>query len=588
MDRKLIAILVGDIVGYSRLVSTNETKALQNLEACFRFVRECIEDHNGSIFNSAGDSVLAEFGSVMNAVECAIEVQEIFAEINDGADAEAVIQMRIGIHLGDVVVTAGDYLGDGVNIAARLEPLAEPGGICVSDSVHQNIVGRVDVQFEDLGLFDLKNIDRSVHIYRIPPPNDAPPIVAAQTNGTSDLTAEAPAIAVLPFDNMSSDPQDEHFVDGLTEDLITALAAWRTFPVIARNSTFAYKGRSPDIRAVAQDLNARYVLEGSVRKSGERVRVNAQLIDADTGHHTWAEKFDRSVEDIFEVQDEITRYLAGIIAPELEKAEQRRLDTKRSSSLQAWELVQRGMLYLDQWTEDDNEQARQLFEQALALDPDYAQAFTGLAYTHHRDIWFGFAEDRDHTIKEQIRTARMAVKFDPNDSMAHSMLGFGFMWSHDFDMGIAEGERAVALNPSNYVALAQLGLALCYSGRALDSLPMFEQSIRVNPRNPRIQFILCCLARSQLSARNPEKAAIEARTALSHAANYPLALLILASALGHLDQVDDAKIALSACELSQPGFAVKWASTPMFKNRDEDAHFLAGLRKAGLEASLPL
>ena len=588
MDRKLIAILVGDVVGFSRLVSTNETKALENLKACFGFVRECIEDHGGSIFHSAGDSVLAEFGSVMNALECAIEVQEIFAEINDGADAEAVIQMRIGIHLGDVVVEAGDYLGDGVNIAARLEPLAEPGGICLSDSVHQNIVGRMDVQFEDLGLFDLKNIDRSVQIYRIAPPNDAPPIVAAPTNCKGDLTTDAPAIAVLPFDNMSSDPQDEHFVDGLTEDLITALAAWRTFPVIARNSTFAYKGRSPGIRAVAQDLNARYVLEGSVRKAGDRVRVNAQLIDADTGHHTWAEKFDRNVEDIFEVQDEITRYLAGIIAPELEKAEQRRLDNKRSSSLQAWELVQRGMLFLDKWTEDDNEQARQLFEQALTLDADYAQAFTGLAYTHHRDIWFGFAADRAHTIKEQIRTARMAVKFDPNDSMAHSMLGFGFMWSHDFEMAIAEGERAVALNPSNYVALAQLGLALCYSGRALPSLAMFEQSIRVNPRNPRIQFILCCLARSQLSARNPEKAAMEARNALSHAANYPLALLILASALGHLDQVDDANIALSACELSQPGFAVKWASTPMFKNRDEDAHFLAGLRKAGLDASLPL
>ncbi len=588
MDRKLIAILVGDVVGYSRLVGSNETKAIETLKACFQFVRECVSDHSGNIFNSAGDSILAEFSSVLKTVNCAIAIQEFFAEVNEGSAEEHAIQMRFGIHLGDVVVDAGDYLGDGVNIAARLEPLAEPGGICISDTVYQNVVGRIDAEFEDLGQFDLKNIERSVHIYRLPPPNDVPVPAVAAKRDPGILNADAPAIAVLPFDNMSSDPEDEHFVDGLTEDLITTLSAWRTFPVIARNSTFAYKGKSPDVRAVARDLNARYVLEGSVRKAGKRVRVNAQLIDAETGHHTWAEKFDRAVEDIFEVQDEITHYLAGIIAPVMAKAEQRRLKTKRTSSLQAWELVQRGVLFLDRWTENDNEEARKFFEQALALDPDYAQALTGLAYSHHRDLWFGFASDREHSISEQIRTAQQAIKIDLNDSMAHCMLGFGFLWSRDFDKSIAEGERAVSLNPSNFVALAQLGLALCYAGRALDSLPLFEQSIRVNPRNPRVQFILCCLARSQLSARNYQEAATEARNALSHSTNYPLALLILASALGHMEQAEDAKSALSACEQAQPGFAVQWASTPMFRDRDEDVHFLSGLRKAGLSANVPL
>ena len=588
MDRKLIAILVGDVVGYSRLVGSNETKTIENLQACFSFVRECVADHGGNIFNSAGDSILAEFSSVLKAVNCAIEIQDFFAEINEGTAKDHATLMRFGIHLGDVVIDAGNYLGDGVNIAARLEPLAEPGGICVSDTVYHNVVGRIEAAFEDLGPFDLKNIDRPVHIYRLPPPNEAQTSTAAPKKQPKYLSTEAPAIAVLPFDNMSSDPEDEYFVDGLTEDLITALSAWRTFPVIARNSTFAYKGKSPDVRAVAEDLNARYILEGSVRKAGSRVRVNAQLIDAETGHHMWAEKFDRAVEDIFEVQDEITRYLAGIIAPVMAKAEQRRIKTKRSSSLQAWELVQRGMLVLDRWTMEDNAEARRLFEQALEVDPDYAQALTGLAYSHHRDIWFGFSHDRDHSISEQIKAAQQAIRIDTNDSMAHCMLGFGFLWSRDFEKGIAEGERAIALNPSNFVALAQLGLALCYAGRALDSLPMFEQSIRVNPRNPRIQFILSCLARSQLSARDYESAITEAKNALSHAPNYPLALLIQASALGLSDRVEEAKSALQACERAQPGFAVKWASTPLFKDRDEDVHFLSGLRKAGLQASLPL
>lgn len=588
MERKLIAIMVGDVVGYSRLVGSNETRTIENLKSCFAFIGECVNDHRGRIFNSAGDSVLAEFGSVLDAVNCAMDIQEFFAEVNEGIVAKGAIKMRFGIHLGDVIVDAESFLGDGINIAARLEPLAEPGGICISDSVHQNLVGRIDTEFEDLGPFELKNIERPIHIFRIPPVGEAKRSQPASAADKLLADSTAPAIAVLPFDNMSGDPEAEHFVDGLTEDLITALAAWRAFPVIARNSTFTYKGRPVDIRSAATELNARYILEGSVRKSRKRVRVNAQLIDAETGHHTWAEKFDREIEEIFDVQDEITRYLAGIVVPEVEKVEQRRLVTSHPSSLKVWELVQRAQMFLNRGTGADNIQARTYFNRALDLDPNCAQALTGMAYTYHRDIWLNFADDRESAIDKVIGNAQSALKIDPNDSMAHCLLGFGYWWSKDFDLAIAEGMRGVELNPSNYVALSQLGLALCFGGRPLESLAQFEQSIRVNPRNPVIHFIYSCLARAQLCARNPEVAAAEASNALSHNANYPLAYLIRASAMGHLDKLDAARRDLEICERKQPGFAVEWASTPMFKNRDEDLHLLAGLRKAGLDACLPL
>ena len=583
MERKLVVILAGDVVGYSRLMSAHESETVENLQACFEYIRECVSDNGGRAFNSAGDSLLSEFGSVVDAVRCALEVQEFLGEVNADMAEDHRLLMRFGIHLGDVVVDGDNYLGDGVNIAARLEGLAEPGGICVSDSVHQNVAGKLEVNFEDIGEPDLKNIDRPVRVYRVKSDGvQVPPRAGSQLADSS----EAPAIAILPFDNLGADPADEYFVDGLTEDLITALSAWRTFPVIARNSTFAYKGQSPDIRKVASELNARYVLEGSVRKGQGRVRVNAQLIDAATGHHIWAEKFDREIEDIFQVQDEISQYLAAIVEPELSKTEQRRVVPVRAASLQSWELYQRGMAFLDQWTEEDNERARDMFQKALEHDPQYAQALTGLAYTHHRDIWFGYTTSRQRSIDRQVEAAKQAVRLDDGDSQAHCMLGFGYMWSRHFDLAIAEGERAVALNPSNFVALSQLGLALCYAGESLQGIPYFERALEINPRNPRIHFIISCLARAHLNARDPESAETAAKRALTHMSDYPLALLILAAAAGHLDKIAEANEALNECERIQPGFATEWALTPMYKDPADDLFFLEGLQRAGLDADL--
>ena len=590
MERKLVAILAGDVVGYSRLMNAHESETVENVQACFEYIRECVIDHGGRAFNSAGDSLLSEFGSVVDAVLCAIEVQEFLDEVNADMAQDRRLLMRFGIHLGDVVVDGDNYLGDGVNIAARLEGLAEPGGICISDSVHQNVAGRIDIGFEDIGQPELKNIDRPVHVYRLRSngARTSAPAPSAGRDGTADISG-VPAVAVLPFNNMSGNPEDEYFVDGLTEDIITALAAWRTFPVIARNSTFAYKGQSPDVRRVAAELDARYVLEGSVRKGTGRVRVNAQLIDASTGHHIWAEKFDREIEDIFDVQDEITQYLAAIVEPELGKTEQRRVVPARSTSLKAWELYQRGMAFMDEWTRYSNERARDMFEKALELDPRYAQALTGLAYTHHRDIWFGYTSvSRQRSIDALIEAARQAVSCDDGDSQAHCLLGFGYMWFRRYDLAIAEGERAVALNPSNYVALSQLGLALCYAGEPASGIPKFERALQINPRNPRIHFIFSCLARAHLNTRDPEAAANAARQALTHKVDYPLALLVLASALGQLGETEDAAAALEECERLQPGFAIEWALTPMYKDPADDIFFLEGLREAGLNGRLTI
>ena len=587
MERKLVAIMACDIVGYSRLVSQKESDTVEAVQACFEYIHECVGDHGGRAFNTAGDSLLAEFGSVVDAVGCALGVQEFLKDINTDVREGHELQMRFGVHLGDVIVDDGNLLGDGVNVAARLEALAPTGGICISGVVYNNVVGRLDAEFRDLGERELKNIARPVKVYCIGgegPAGSAQPGGEAKKEGSR--SSAIPAIAVLPFDNLGGDPKDDFFTDGLTEDIITALAAWRTFPVIARNSTFAYKGQSPDVRKVAEDLNARYVLEGSVRKAGKRVRVNAQLIDAESGHHIWAEKFDREIEDLFELQDEITHYLAAIVEPEIGKTEQRRVIPDRPNSLAAWELYQRGMAYLDKWTQDDNLRARDIFLRAIEIDEGYAQAFTGLAYTHHRDIWFGYTDDREASTTALVEAASRAVKLDAGDSQAHSLLGFAHMWSRDYDRAIAEGERAVALNPSNFVALSVLGLALNFAGRPEESIPVLERSKEINPRNPRLHFVLASLARAHLNTRHPERAVIDARKALSLHTNYPLALTILASALGHLGDTEEAAEVLARCERAQPGFAKDWASTRMYRNREDDTYFLKGLQLAGLDASL--
>ena len=392
-QRKLAAILSADAVGYSRLMGDDEAATVAALDGARAVFREVIAAHRGRVVDTAGDSVLAVFDSVVEAVAGAAEIQDRLTEENAAVAEDRRMRFRIGINLGDLIAKPdGTIYGDGVNIAARLESLAEPGGVTLSEDAYRQVRNKLDLAFEDIGEHAVKNISEPVRAYRIKGRGDGG---APKTPEDGAAMMARPALAVLPFNNMSGDAEQDYFADGLTEDLITALSLDKTFPVIARNSTFVYKGKSTDIRQVAKELGARYVLEGSVRKAANRVRINAQLIDAETGHHIWADKFDRELEDIFELQDEITARIAATIEPELHRAEQMRSLAKKPANLEAWDYVQRGMADLAAFTAEGNLRAREMFERALALDPDYAHAHAGLSFSHDRDMLLQFTDDRE-------------------------------------------------------------------------------------------------------------------------------------------------------------------------------------------------
>ena len=585
LKRKLVAILAGDVVGYSRLVAANEELTIQNWTAYREYICEVVEDHDGRLFNTAGDSVVFEFSSVLDALRCAVEVQHFLHDVNEGVPDETRMLMRFGLHLGDVVVDQDNYLGDGINIAARLEALATPGGICVSDTVYGNVAASPEFTFQDMGEQALKNIGRPIRAFSVAMNGIESAIGTTCAPHAVETSGDEPlAVAVLPFDNMGGNPEHDYFVDGLTEDIITLLAAWRSFPVIARNSTFAYKGKSPDVRSVARDLGARYVLEGSVRKRNGRVRVNAQFIDAMNGHHLWAEKFDREMEDVFDLQDEITHHIAATIAPEVEKAERDRVAMLRPKDMTAWSYYLKGRALLEKLTAEDNQRARELFEKAIEFDPTYSQGYVGLAHTHHRDLWYEWTDDQRESSRNEIAAARRAIELDQANSEAHCMLGFGLIRDRQFHLAIAAGEQALQYNPSNALAFAQLGIAQSFAGRPRDGIVNLKRSLELNSQDPRIHFTMAMIARAYLNAREPEEAARWAQTVVHRKADYPLAHLVLAASLGHRGHIAEAQAALNECERLDPGFATRWALRPMYKDPADDLYFLDGLRKAGLEA----
>jgi adenylate cyclase len=540
-------------------------------------IHPTIAEHRGRIVKLMGDGALVEFPSVVDAVECAAAVQRGMKERNAGVPEDKQITLRIGVNLGDVIIEGDDIYGDGVNVAARLEGLAAPGGICISANVFEQVQQRLELSYQDIGEQQLKNIPQPVRAYRIDIEGPAT-LVAARPAEVAFI--EKPAIAVLPFDNMSGDPEQEYFADGLTEDIITALSLWRSFPVIARNSVFAYKGQSPDIRQVASDLGASYVLEGSVRSGGERVRITAQLIDAATGHHVWAEKFDRKLEDIFALQDEITGRIVATIAPELVKAEQARSASKTPTSLTAWDLCHRGMSLVHESTKEGNVKAREMFEQALELDADYGQAYSGLAYSHARDLLLEFSDDRDNTASASLEAARRAVDCDNSNAFAHIILAVANMWPGEFELAIGEAERSIELDPNSAFAHLILGTALDNAGRSAEGVSEIETGLRLNPRDPQLHVSINTLARSHLNARNYEEAAACAQKAIGVRSNFPHAYYVLASALGHMDRLDEAQKALADCERLQPGFVEKRASWQPYRDPADNQHIHDGVRKA--------
>ena len=552
MERRLAAILAADAVGYSRLIRADEEGTL----AAFRKLRADLIDpkiaeHHGRIFKLMGDGLLAEFASVVDAVRAAVETQRSVTEYNLDLPDDKRIVFRVGINLGDVIVDGDDIQGDGVNVAARLESLADPGGVCISGAVYDQVRDRLEFPFEDMGERQVKNIDRPLRVWRLASAHAENPANA----GTEAARAlpDKPAIAVLPFTNMSADPEQEYFSDGLTEDIITALTHWRFLSVIARNSCFAYKKKAVDIKQAGRELGARYLLEGSVRKIGARVRITAQLIDGASGRHLWAERYDREIDDIFEVQDDIVQRIAAVVAPELARAELRRSTDKQVRDLNAWDLCLRGMAAVRKRTRDGNAEGREFLSRAIAIRPDYADAYAGVAMSYNQDILIGVADDRTATATHAMEAARKAIECDNSSSWAHHELSTAYQWLNRVGDALAEARIAVDLNPNDAYGLHALGNKSDLAGDP-DGIALMEKAQKLNPEDAQLHVHLTFLARAYVNSGNYGIAVERARQAIRRRSGYAPAHYILAMALGHLGDVDEARAELAKCDEISPGF----------------------------------
>ncbi|HZP20309.1 MAG TPA: adenylate/guanylate cyclase domain-containing protein [Bauldia sp.] len=578
-NRRLAAILAADVVGYSRMMGADEAGTL----AALKHHREAVFDpavaqHHGRIVKLIGDGTLVEFNSVVDAVRCALDIQR---RAKAGA-ASAPITLRIGINLGDVIIEGDDIYGDGVNIAARLEPLAEPGGICIAAIVHESVGNRIDVAFRDGGEVTVKNIDRPIRVWKWHPGSEVVPPPAPRAGEPAAAANEQPSIAVLPFNNMSGDPEQEYFSDGITEDIITDLSKVGGLLVIARNSSFAYKGKSPDIRTVGRELGVRAVLEGSIRRAGNRVRITAQLISAANGGHLWAERYDRDLTDIFAVQDEVTRHIVEALKVRLTPAEATRISEVPTKNPEAHDLFLRARELLLGQRSDRSvfDQAIMLLERAIALDPNYAEAYAALGMAHNLDFqnrWTGSPD----ALEKSLRLANLAVEKGPEVPYARFVAAVVSTWSRDLVQAKRHAEAALAVNPNYALALGALGIVEIYSGDPEAALPLAERAMRLDPgfRQQYLHFI----GTAYLVLGRYEAAAAAFRERIRLAPKTDLSRALLISALGHLGETDAARTVLAELKELSPTytFAGHLARLP-FANPEHAARIREGLAKAGV------
>jgi adenylate cyclase len=578
--RRLAAILAADVAGYSRLMGADEEGTHERLKALRRELLDPkIAEHHGRIVKTTGDGLLVEFASVVDAVRCAVAVQQAMPERNTGVAAESRIELRIGINLGDVIVEPDDIYGDGVNIAARIEALADAGGVFVSNTVYDHVRDRLPFVFEDLGEQQVKNIARPVRVYRVRDLGAA--------NSPSAPVAPAlplpdkPSVAVLPFTNMSVDPEQEFFADGIAEDIITALSRYPSLFVIARNSSFTYKGRAVDVKQVGRELGVRYVLEGSLRKAGNRIRVTAQLVEAETGKHVWAERYDRDLADIFVVQDEITEAVTIAIAPAIADAEQHRAMRKPPGSLDAWAAYQRGLWHLSKASTEDHALAQKFFQQAVDLDPSFAGGYKGLAAAQ------GTAPDfhgraLPEALNSAVALARRAVALDGADAEARSRLANALYRRGDYEGGLAEADRALTISPNLADAHAVRAAILIFSGQQKEGVAALDRSIRLDPRDPRSANRLNQIALGLYFSREYSAAVEAANRAIRSYPDFPNTYRWLAAALGQIGRTEEAKEALQKAIAIAPAAFEMYVSVRVPWMRPEDhAHMLEGLCKAG-------
>jgi adenylate cyclase len=582
LPRKLIAILYADAVDYSRLTGDDEDATHRILSDYLDLVALTIESKCGQVIHYAGDAVLARFDAVVDAVSAAVEVQNELNTRNESLPNERKLQFRVGVNLGDVIVDRDDIYGDGVNVAARLESIADPGGVCISVSVFEQIKGKLNLQFEYMGERKLKNIAETINAYRI---------IQKQVEFTSEtfekLTGERielpdkPSIAVLPFQNMSGDPEQEYFADGMSEDIITVLSNLPDLVVIARNSTFVYKGRAVDVREVGRNLGVGFVLEGSVRKSGERLRITAQIVNTQSGDHVWAERYDRTTADIFAIQDEITREIAVALSVNIGYGENYRIWTERAANFEVWQLFQRAMNHYLLFTPQGNETARHLCRQVVEMDPKFDMAKVLLGWALQVGALYGFIRDPKAAAMEAEALAREALARDENNGDAMALLGYILINQSKYDEAIAHGERAIECGPnvaSNHGALA---ISLHYAGNHVESLRRMKKAMRLGPY-PQI-WIFAFLGEAYRSVGELERARLVFENLALRDPNSPVSLIRLATIYSDLDQLQKARQVADDFMSYIPTFSVgRFVDKMPYKLQGDSESLRAALLKAGL------
>jgi len=581
VERRLAAILAADIVGYSRLMSLDEEGTLAAVRALRRQLLDPkIAQHHGRIVKTTGDGALVEFASAVDATRCAIEIQGAVAERNVSIPAERRVELRIGINVGDIIIEDDDIFGDGVNIAARIEGIAQPRSVSISEDVWRQVQGKVAADFVDTGEQSLKNIPRPVRVYRLQLGETAGAPSPSLTTPASAPPPETPSLAVLPFQNMSGDPEQEHFCDGLVEDILTTLAKLSGLRVMARNSSFVFKGRAVDVREAARQLGVRYVLEGSVRKSGNRVRITAQLIDAKDGTHVWAERYDRSIDDIFAIQDEITLVLATEMQVKLTDGEQTRLRYTTTSNVEAWTHWVQGLSFHRQAVTKENTLASQLaWEKALALDPASAALNAMLGFVHGLKARFGWGDSREAEIEKSRAYANRALELDPNNADGHLVLGILAAWNWRSDEAAAHARNAVLRAPGGADILNLASFLLVPLGYPDEALVLARKSVALNPNHPPVYLGILGNAFRLSGQRADAIKAFETYNARSP--GFGLADLVLT--YQEDGQPDKAKDAASRLLAARPDFTIAgWIKTQFGNDKAQLDADAAALNAAGL------
>jgi adenylate cyclase len=575
--RRLAAILAADVVGFSAMMEKDEEGTLERLKALEHdIIQPRVTAHHGRVVKTMGDGFLCEFGSPVEAVRCALEVQEVATASEESGRG---LLLRMGLNLGDIIMEpGGDIYGDGVNVAARLEQMAEPGGICISGAIHDHIEGKVDRTFESRGEQQVKNIARPVRVYAL---------AGVKTTNREPKALplpDKPSIAVLPFTNMSGDPEQEYFADGIVEDIITALSRIKWFFVIARNSSFTYKGRAVDVKQVGRELGVRYVLEGSIRRAGNRIRINGQLIDAGTGHHVWADRYEGNLEDVFDLQDQITERVVGSIEPTVQSVEIERAKAKATQNLRAYDLCLRALpnIYLTAATREDNDESIRLLHQAIQLDPDYsaAKAIAAWAYVIRKAQSWSTPQEDDEGLR--LADASLAAHRDDPTVLACAGHAIAFLGQRH-DAALNALDRAVTLNNNSARALVSNAWVRIYVGEPEKALSHFQRAIRLSPLDPEMGYTLSGMAFAHLMSGRSEEALKAASRAVEEAPKWSSGHRALVFSLVESGRLEEARAAARRLNVLSPTFSISWLSrTTAFRDRKFVTRYAEALRVAGI------